>query len=275
MDPDEMADSSDEDIHLDQNDLIQIEEELENQLKARIDPLQPSDDFGKAGPGEGGDVLLERDKGTLGLQRAESRRSLFNVKLASWFVRLSAIFCMTTGKIILYIWLFFTNCVLVTFIGYGIFYLYVFAIPYAEYFFTTWIGILLLFVFLISIVLTAVNIYTFCVLHKNGCCFMKSLNRDILNVDPEDHADQEDKEAEDTDPSSEEVLGVGDGRDKEITVSKKNNSRDFGYNNMTPREVESVPGVEKKNLDNLYKLERIFLYIENPRSKRVYTDVYI
>ncbi|XP_052804864.1 uncharacterized protein LOC128234594 [Mya arenaria] len=166
--------------------------------------------------------------------QAESRRSLFNVKLASWFVRLSAIFCMvasgitmaitdveavaiisfvvgcaaltqpllasccynrnpesctpwklTTGKIILYIWLFFTNCVLVTFIGYGIFYLYVFAIPYAEYFFTTWIGILLLFVFLISIVLTAVNIYTFCVLHKNGCCFMKSLNRDILNVDPE------------------------------------------------------------------------------------------
>ncbi|XP_052800066.1 uncharacterized protein LOC128231359 [Mya arenaria] len=165
---------------------------------------------------------------------AESRRSLFNVKLASWVVRLSAIFCMgtaavsmafdgleivalivfvvgcaaltqpllasccynrnpescttwklTTGKIILYIWLFFINCVLVAFIGYGLFYLFVFAIPYAEHFFTTWIGILLLFVFLISIVLTAVNIYTFCVLHKNGCCFMNSLNRDILNVDPE------------------------------------------------------------------------------------------
>ncbi|XP_052807742.1 uncharacterized protein LOC128236709 [Mya arenaria] len=165
---------------------------------------------------------------------AESRRSLFNVKLASWVVRLSAIFCMgiaavslafddlrlvtiisfavgcaaltqpllasccynripesftpwklTTGKIILYIWLFFINCVLVAFIGYGFFYLFVFAIPYAEYFFTNWIGILLLFVFLISIVLTAVNIYTFCVLHKSGCCFMNSLNRDVLNVDPE------------------------------------------------------------------------------------------
>ncbi|XP_052773198.1 uncharacterized protein LOC128211995 [Mya arenaria] len=161
---------------------------------------------------------------------AESRRSLFNVKLASWFVRLSAIFCMitfavtmavtdfdiivpisfivgcaaltqpllasccynrnpescsswklTTGKIILYIWLFFVNSVLIGFTGY----LFISAIPNPEYFFTTWIGILCFFVFLISMVLTVVNIYTFCVLHKNGCCFMNSLNRDVLNVDPE------------------------------------------------------------------------------------------
>ncbi|WAQ93688.1 hypothetical protein MAR_006159 [Mya arenaria] len=177
--------------------------------------------------------------------KAESRRSLFNVKLASWFVRLSAIFCMitfavtmavtdfdiivpisfivgrwenllndrsifvfvhctvvfllshtadyvlyyqfvlpfpiTTGKIILYIWLFFVNSVLIGFTGY----LFISAIPNPEYFFTTWIGILCFFVFLISMVLTVVNIYTFCVLHKNGCCFMNSLNRDVLNVDPE------------------------------------------------------------------------------------------
>ncbi|WAR13751.1 hypothetical protein MAR_003856, partial [Mya arenaria] len=92
---------------------------------------------------------------------------------------------LTAGKIFLYFWMFLMNCILVGFIAYGLVYLFAFVVPNDDTFFASWIGILCLFVFLICIVLTVVNIYTFCVVHKNGCCFMTSFNRNALNVDPE------------------------------------------------------------------------------------------
>ncbi|XP_052282489.1 uncharacterized protein LOC127879581 isoform X2 [Dreissena polymorpha] len=80
--------------------------------------------------------------------------------------------CRIYGKLALYVWLFVLNCTLNP--------LFIFMFIHSIYYHTPAVVFILLIVYLVtSLVFTVVNLYTFCVLYKYGCCFMYSLRQDL------------------------------------------------------------------------------------------------
>ncbi|XP_052283696.1 uncharacterized protein LOC127880328 isoform X2 [Dreissena polymorpha] len=87
--------------------------------------------------------------------------------------------CRIYGRFVLYFWLFVLNCALTPLftLGFGYFaWVFRYTFDYNK----PAVTILLYVVGLVTcLMLTVVNLYTFCILHKYGCCFMYSLRQDV------------------------------------------------------------------------------------------------
>ncbi|KAH3831399.1 uncharacterized protein LOC127880329 isoform X2 [Dreissena polymorpha] len=87
--------------------------------------------------------------------------------------------CRIYGRFVLYFWLFVLNCALTPLFIFGFGYMaafYSYTFDYDQ----PAVTILLYVVGLVScLMLTVVNLYTFCILHKYGCCFVYRLRQDV------------------------------------------------------------------------------------------------
>ncbi|XP_052281767.1 uncharacterized protein LOC127879139 isoform X2 [Dreissena polymorpha] len=78
-------------------------------------------------------------------------------------------------KYILYVWLFILNLAVVPCVLLSLEYIFT-----DERMYTPQLSIFLaIVVFVTCFILTMINMYTFCILHKNGLCFLYSLNKDV------------------------------------------------------------------------------------------------
>ncbi|KAH3831423.1 hypothetical protein DPMN_104690, partial [Dreissena polymorpha] len=128
---------------------------------------------------------------------AVARRALCNVQAASWIVRFIVIAAMPArvlivclrevnwcgivlicGKNFLYFWLFVLNCATTCLFIYTLIY-YGIIVRYSSFKYSAIDTLLLVLALVTCLMLTVVNLYSFYILHKNGCCFMHRLKQDV------------------------------------------------------------------------------------------------